>query len=71
MQTLLVGAVGTLVLAALLSSWYLWLARDNLIILCLDRGALVENGVMMAMVCGEGSGKKILDKIPPNGSFGP
>jgi len=38
MKMLLVGAVGALILAALLSSW-LWLARDNLIILSLDRGA--------------------------------
>jgi len=37
MKMLLVGAVGALILAALLSSW-LWLARDNLIILSLDRG---------------------------------
>jgi hypothetical protein len=71
MKMLLVGVVGVLVLAPLLSTWYVWIARDNLIILSLDRGALVEDGVMMAMVCGEGSGKEILDKVPPNGSVGP
>jgi hypothetical protein len=38
MRMFLVGAVGTLVLLALLVSGYLWLARDNLIILSLDIG---------------------------------
>jgi hypothetical protein len=71
MKMFLAGAVGTLVLSALLVSGYLLLARDNLIILGLDRGALVEDGVMMAMVCGEGSGREVLDKVPPNGSVGP
>jgi hypothetical protein len=71
MRTLLTGAVGALILSALLVSGYLWLARDNLIILSLDRGALVEDGVMMTMVCGKGSGKEVLDKVPLNGSLGP
>jgi hypothetical protein len=71
MKTLLVGAAGAFILSALLVSGYLWLARDNLIILSLDRGALVENGVMMAMVCGDGSGKELLDKAPPDGNVGP
>jgi hypothetical protein len=70
-KMLLAGAVGVLILSALLVSGYLWFARNNLIILSLDRGALVEDGVMMAMVCGEESGREILDKVPPNGSFGP
>jgi hypothetical protein len=66
MKTLLAGVAGAFIRSALLVSGYLWLARDNLIILSLDRGALVENGVMMAMVCGEGSSREILDKVPPN-----
>ena len=63
--------VGALVLSALLLvSGYLWLTRNNLIIQSLDRGALDKNGVMMATYCGSGSGNKMLDKIPPDGSSG-
>ena len=71
MYRILLGAIGALVLSALLVSGYLWLARENLIILSLDRGALVKNGVMLATYCGKGSGKEMLDKVPPDGSSGP
>ena len=65
MKMLLVGAVGMLALQVVLVLWYLAASSQDPIILNPDRGNLLENGIAMAMVCGESSG--VLDKVPPNG----
>jgi hypothetical protein len=71
MKMFLMGAVAALLLSALLVSGYLFVSKENRIVLILDSGALVENGVMMTMFCGKGSGKELLDKVPPDGNVGP
>ena len=63
MKMLLVGAVGMLALQVVLVLWYLAASSQDPIILNPDRGNLLENGIAMAMVCGESSG--VLDKVPP------
>lgn len=43
------------------------MSESDPIVLNPDRGGLVENGVVMAALCGEaGSGKEMLDVLPPN-----
>jgi len=66
----LLGAIGVLVLQALLVWVYLAMNKQDPIVLNPDRGGLVETGVVMAAVCGEGgSGKEMLDSLPANGRW--
>jgi len=81
MKTLLMGAVGVLVLQALLFLGYLAVyGQDPIIrqdpITLNPPGGLDLNGVRMVMFCGEnsiisGSGRGMLDKVPPDGHLGP
>jgi hypothetical protein len=66
MKTLLLGAVGMLVVQVLLAGWYLAVNRQDPIILNPDRG-LDENGIAMVMYCGEGSDREELHKVPWTG----
>ena len=66
---MLVGAVGVLVLQALLVWGYLAVGKGDPIVLNPDRGGLVENGFMMTAFCGDSSGKGMLDSLPANGRW--
>jgi hypothetical protein len=67
----LMGALGILALQALLVFGFLAVSEQDPIILNPNSGSLVDNGVMMVVYCGEGSGRGMLDKVPPNGALGP
>jgi hypothetical protein len=69
-KTLLVAAVGMLALQLVLVGVYLAVNRQDPIILNPDRG-LDDNGITMVMFCGQGSDREELDKVPPDGNFGP
>lgn len=60
-----------LVLQVLLVGGYLAAHETDPMVLNPARGGLVEEGVVMAAFCGSGSGKEMLDRIPPDGGLGP
>ena len=75
MKMVLVGVVGVLVVQVLLVGGYLAVSRHDPIILNPER-KLDENGIAMVMLCGDtptisGSGSGVLDKVPPDGAYGP
>ena len=70
MKMLLVGAVGVLALQVLLVGGYLAVGEQDPFILNPDSGSLVDDGVMMAVFYGEGSGSGMLDRVPPDGRYG-
>ena len=68
---MLLGAVGVLVLQALLVFGYLAASKQDPIVLNPERGQLDEIGITMVMFCGDGSGREVLDKVPPDGGLAP
>jgi hypothetical protein len=70
MMRILVGAVGVIVVQAILVWGYLAVNQQDPIILNPDR-RLDENGAAMIMFCGDGSDKEMLDQVPPDKELGP
>ena len=70
MRMLLLGTVGVLALQALLVWGYFAVSEQDPIVLNPDRGGMVEDGVMMTVICGQkGSGKEMLDTLPAKGRY--
>jgi hypothetical protein len=70
MKTLLVGAVGMLALQVLLVGGFL-ATQDPGPLLLNPPSELSEDGINTVVLCGEGSGREKLDRMPPDGSLGP
>ena len=66
----LVGMLALLAVQVLLVWGYLAVNQQDPIILNPDRN-LDDNGVAMVMFCGDGSGREVLDKVPPDKELGP
>ena len=66
----LVGMLVLLAALVLLIWGYLAVNQQDPIILNPDR-RLDENGAAMIMFCGDGSGKEMLDQVPPDKELGP
>jgi len=66
---ILPGAALTFVIQLLLIGGYLFINRQDPIVLNPDRGGMVEHGVAMATYCGPQSGKGILKNLPANGRW--
>ena len=74
MKMLLLGAVGMLALQALLVGGYYALGSQGPILLR-PVSELQEDGITMAMLCGEGHtpqgrGSRVLEEMPPDGDMG-